>query len=118
MRHGNSRLLLVQACVVIRFVVRLLLLVTFSCEVWALFEESGDLVIPLSCSAGLPGETLETRQQLHEENTAQADWTHHPKGIWIKPLYEECIVPVDEKNIEKNDLACQARNVRAGFQRV
>ena len=69
MLHGNSRLLLVQSRLVIRFAVRLLLLVTFSRQVWALCEESADLVIHWSCGAGLPVETSETRQQLHEENT-------------------------------------------------
>ena len=78
---------------------------------------SGELVTLLSCGAGLPGETSETRQQLHEENSAQADRTDHPKGIWIKPLYEECIVPVQQKD-KNSDLANQALNVRVGFQRV
>ena len=118
MRHGTSRLFLVQSCVVIRFAVHLFLLVTFSLQVWGLCEESGELVILLWCSAGLPGETSETRQQLHEENSAQADWTDHSKGICIKPLYEECIVPVQGKRLKKNDLAYQARNVRVGSQRV
>ena len=101
MRHGTSRLFLVQSCVVIRFAVHSLLFVTFSRQVWNLCEDSRELVTPLSCGAGLPGETSETRQQLHEENSAQADRTDHPKGIWIKPLHEECIVPVQEKRLKK-----------------
>lgn len=70
---------------------------TFFRQVWALCEESGALVIPLTCQRDLREEPSATLQEVHEENTTQKNWTHHLKGIRLKPLYEECIVPVQEK---------------------